>query len=232
MMRRIVLTWLLALAAAPLQAAPSQVQAQYDIYKSGIKVAEMSETYTRSGDHYRIESVTRAYGLFKLFKPETIRARSEGNVTAQGLQPLSFDYKREIDTDKSAHADFDWQTGQLTLSDRAGKRSVALPAGTQDRLSAMYQFMFLPLRNSELKFNMTNGSKLDDYYYLVVPNQHTSVSAGSFQTLYLSSPPRASGGRTEIWLAGKLGNLACKMIITEGDGSKLTQDLTSIKIEP
>lgn len=236
MVRRITLTacWLLAFIATPLQAAPpSQVQAQYDIFKSGIKVADMSETYTRSDDHYRIESVTKAHGLFALFKPETITVISEGIVTAQGLQPLSFDYKRKLDTDKNAHADFDWQAAKLTLADQAGKRSVALPAGTQDRLSAMYQFMFLQLGNrSELKFDMTNGSKLDDYSYLVVPNQHTTVPAGSFQTLYLASPKRASGGRTEIWLAGKIGNLACKMVITEGDGSKLTQNLTSIKLEP
>lgn len=230
MMRRLLRTacWLLAWVALPLQAATlAQLHVQYDVYKSGVKVAVMDETYTRDGDRYRIESTTKAYGLFALFKPETIHAVSAGMVTAQGLQPLSFDYQRKLDSDKNAHADFDWAAAQLVLTDHAGKRQLALPAGTQDRLSAMYQFMFLPLHAAqELRFSMTNGSKLDDYSYLVVPGQFVQVPFGAFQTVYLASPPRANGGRTEIWLAGKLGNLPCKMVITEGNGDKLTQTLT------
>lgn len=235
-MRRLlrIVVWLLAFISTPLYAAPpSQVQAQYDILKSGLKVAVMTETFTRGKGHYRIESVTRASGLFALFKPETIRVVSEGNVTAQGLQPVSFDYQRKLDTDKSAHADFDWQAGKLLLADHAGKRSVALPAGTQDRLSAMYQFMFWPLQKTQqLKFDMTNGSKLDDYSYRVTHGQETHVPLGKFRTLYLASPPRANGGQTEIWLARKRGNIPCKMVITEGDGSKLTQNLTSLNLVP
>ena len=222
------------LFAIPAHAAPpSRLDAHYDVFKGGIKVAVMHETFTRSKDRYRIESVTKAYGLFALFKPETIRATSEGLITAQGLQPQTFDYRRKLDTDKNTHADFDWPAGKITLADHAGKRILPLPAGTQDRLSAMYQFMFLRLDNgSALKFDMTNGSKVDDYQYRIASGGRIKVPYGSFDTLYVASPARANGGRTEIWLAGKFSNLPCKMIITEGDGSKLTQSLTQLDFVP
>jgi hypothetical protein len=224
------LSLLLAMTA---HAAPSRLQARYNIFKSGLKVAVMHETFTRSQGRYRIESVTKAYGLFALLKPEAIYVTSEGAVTAQGLQPETFDYKRKLDTSKNAHADFDWEAGKITLTDRNGTRSAPLHAGTQDRLSAMYQFMFLKLDHAAgLQFDMTNGSKVDDYHYLITPGRRLTFQFGSFQTLYLASPPRPSGGRTEIWLAGKLDNLPCKMVITEGNGDKLTQTLTDLNLVP
>ena len=224
---------LLLLLSLPAQAAPSRLEAQYDIFKSGLKIATMHETFTRDKGQYRIESITKPFGLFALLKHETIRVISAGTVTAQGLRPQTFDYTREHDTDRNAHADFDWQAGKVTLTDRAGTRSLPLHKDTQDRLSTMYQFMFLKLDHSvELKFDMTNGSKVDDYRYLITPGRHVTVPLGSFRTLYLASPARASGGRTEIWLAGKLDNLPCKMVITEGNGDKLTQTLTQLKLVP
>lgn len=224
---------LLLLLTLPAQAAPSRLEAQYDIFKSGLKVAVMHETFTRKQDQYRIESITKPYGLFALLKHETIHVVSTGTVTAQGLRPQVFDYKREHDTDKNTHADFDWQAGKITLTDHVGTRTAPLHAGTQDRLSAMYQFMFLKLAHSaKLKFDMTNGSKVDDYYYVVTPGRHATVPFGTFQTLYLASPPRSNGGRTEIWLAEKLDNLPCKMVITEGNGDKLTQTLIQLNLVP
>jgi len=225
--------FLLLLLALPAHAAPSRLEAHYDIFKSGLKVAVMHETFTRNQNRYRIESITKPYGLFALFKHETIRAVSTGTVTALGLRPQTFDYRREHDTGRNAHAEFDWSAGQVTLTDHAGTHTVPLHAGTQDRLSAMYQFMFLKLDHATgLKFDMTNGSKVDDYHYVVTPGRHATVPLGSFQTLYLASPPRPNGGRTEIWLANKLDNLPCKMVITEGDGDKLTQTLTALNRVP
>ena len=218
----------------PSQAEPpSRVDAHYDIYKDGLKVAVMHETFSRSQGRYRIESVTTATGIFALFKPEVIRVTSKGRITAQGLQPQTFDYRRKLDTQRNAHADFDWQAKSITLTDHNGKRRQPLPAGTQDRLSAMYQFLFLRLvRGSALDFDMTNGSKVDDYHYHIAHGGQIKVPYGSFDTLYLASPKRANGGRTEIWLAGKFDDLPCKMIITDGDGSRLTQSLTQLNYVP
>jgi hypothetical protein len=68
----------------------TNVDAHYDVLKGNIKVATMTETYTRTQDGYHIESVTKAFGLLAMFKPEVIRVTSEGTLTAKGLRPVTY----------------------------------------------------------------------------------------------------------------------------------------------
>jgi len=213
--------------------APTRLQVSYDVLKGNIRAATITETYTRTQDRYHIESVSKAVGLLAMIKPETIRVTSEGTLTAKGLRPLTFTNERKLDTERNTRADFDWTANRITLTDRAGKRTLPLPAGTQDRLSAMYQFMFAPLQNAAtLDFHMTNGSKVDIYNYRITPDQSVTVPLGTFKALYAASPPKAGESRTEIWLATEHANIPYKMVITDPDGDKLTQILTQFDFVP
>jgi len=211
---------------------PSRLEVSYDIIKDGIRGATITETYTRTQDKYHIESVSKAIGIVALIKPETIHVVSDGMVTAKGLRPLTFTSQRKLDTDRNAGADFDWLANSITLNDRSGKRTFPLTAGTQDRLSAMYQFLFLPLKEPSLDFYMTNGNKLDIYNYLITPGQNVTVPLGTFKALYVTSPQKAGESRTEIWLATEHDNFPCKIVITDPDGDKFTQVLTRFELTP
>jgi len=225
-------TQLASSVSTSIAASPSRIQASYELLKAGVTGAIINETYTRTKDRYRIESVTRAVGLLALFKPETITVISEGVVTAKGLRPHMFTTKRELDSERNSSAELDWNAGRVTLNDRNGKRAAPLPAGTQDRLSAMYQFMFLPLKNTALDFYMTNGSKVDIYNYEVTPGQSVKVPLGTFPALYVASTPKEGESRTEIWVASEHINFPYKMTITDPDGGKLTQVLTRFELTP
>ncbi|MBI4937351.1 MAG: DUF3108 domain-containing protein [Nitrosomonadales bacterium] len=219
--------------AQAITAAPVRIQASYDVLKGGIKGVTIAETYTHTQDRYHIESVSKAVGLLAAFKPEIIHVTSEGALTAKGLRPHAYSQERKLDSDRNSRADFDWAANRITLNDRAGERTQPLPAGTQDRLSAMYQFMFAPLKKaSALDFYMTNGSKVDIYNYLITPGQSVTVPFGTFKSLYVASPPKPGESRTEIWLAEELGHFPCKMVITDPDGDQLVQVLTQFIVEP
>ena len=229
------IVWLLLCCAMQqAQAAPpSRIQASYDVLKGNIKAIAITETYTRTQEHYQIESVSKAVGLLAVFKPETIRTTSEGTVASKGLRPLTYIQERKLDIERNTRADFDWTSNRITLTDHTGNRTQKLPAGTQDRLSAMYQFMFAPLQNATaLDFNMTNGSKVDIYNYLITPDQSVTVPLGTFKALYIASPQKTGESRTEIWLAVDHANFPYKMVITDPDGDKLTQVLTQFDLEP
>ena len=43
-------------------AAPTQVEAEYGVYSSGVLIGRVKETYTLKGGSYSIQSVTRAEG--------------------------------------------------------------------------------------------------------------------------------------------------------------------------
>lgn len=227
------LAWLMLCAAVPAIAeTPGSVQATYDVYKSGLRV-EIRETYTRDKDRYTLSSVWTPVGLLAILKPEKILIDSSGLVGKQGLQPLLLDHRRELDESKNSRAEFDWGNKRLTLIHQAQRTVVALPAGTQDRLSAMYQFMFLSLQNADmLDFPMTNGSKLDNYHYAITHGQTIKVPAGEFKAIYLDSQARPGESRTEIWLATQHHNLPCKMIVTEANGDQFTQVLSKLDIRP
>lgn len=234
---RLCRIFILSLAICPLPsawaAAPSRVSANYDIYKGGLKIGQIVETFTRDKDRYALTSTTRAVGLLAVFQPGRIIITSNGLINSRGLQPLHFLDRRESDAGKERRADFDWNTRRLTLTEHGQKRVLALPDGTQDRLSAMYQFMFLSLANSDtLSFNMTNGSKLDLYNYRITPGQSVTVPFGTFRALYVASVPEVGVNRTEIWLAEDHAGFPCKMVITDPDGGKLSQELTWLNYVP
>ncbi len=233
-MHRVLAISLLLCVSAPLHAAaPSKVQASYEVQKGGITVATITETFTRTQNRYTLESVSQAVGLLALFKPETIRVTSEGTVTPHGLRPVTFVSSRKLDSNRNTRADFDWEHNRITLNERAGSRTLPLRPGTQDRLSAMYQFMFLPLQGmSELKFDMTNGAKLDTYTYHLTGGQSVTTPLGTFKAIYAASPVEPGAGRTEIWLAEDRANFPYKMVVTDSDGSKFTQVLTKLDLVP
>lgn len=231
---RILAVLLLTCISPSLFAAPParRIEASYEISTKGIKIAVITEKFTRTDSHYRIESVTKPVGLLALFKPDTLYVVSEGDITAQGLHPLNFVYKRSQETLKNTAANFDWQQSVLLLSDRYGQRVEPLTTGTQDRLSVMYQFRFVSFLHDrkEVTMDITNGSKIDRRQYLVHARQTLKVPLGELETIYLSTAPQETSWKTEIWLSVENGNFPCKVILTEDNGDQLTQVLTALSI--
>lgn len=225
------IAWFALCAAAPARAAgPATIEVSYDVYKDSLMIGVIEETYTRNGDSYTLTSTTTPRGLLALFKPEKVFVKSSGKVGRQGLQPLRFSHRREQDTSKDTDAEFDWDNARLTQIHQSQRDVVDLPEGTQDRLSAMYQFMFLPKSAKATDFPMTNGMKLNNYHYAVSRGPKVETPAGTFTTLYLDDQPKAGDRRTEIWLATQHHNLPCKMVITESNGDRLTQVLSKLQI--
>ena len=229
----LMLAWLaLCAPLTALAAPPAHIRAVYDLYKDSIRIGKIEESYARDGDRYTLTSTTTPIGLLALFKPEKVFVRSSGVIGKNGLQPQSFSHRRENDAAKDSDAEFDWQDGKVALIHQAQRETLALPQGTQDRLSAMYQFMFLPLKDGALDFTMTNGHKLDSYHYAVARGPNLDTPAGKFGTLYLDSQPKPGERRTEIWLARQRHYLPCKMVITEANGGRLIQVLSEISVKP
>jgi len=228
----IIVTWL-ALCVPALAAPPASVHASYEVFSNGLKIGQVDEVYRRDQDHYTLTSTTTPLGLLAVFKPQKVFTSSDGVITGQGLRPLHYEYRREGDADKSVSAELDWTMLQLTLTTATQRTQLPLPDGTQDRLSAMYQFMFLTLKNTAtLDFAMTNGSKLDNYHYAIGDTQQLDTPAGQFNCRYLDSQAKPGEHRTELWLASQHHNLTCKMIVTDPKGEQFTQVLSGLKIVP
>lgn len=224
---------LVSIIGSAFAETPNSIQLTYDVYKGGMNIGVIEETYTRDNNRYTLSSTMRAIGLLAIFKPGKILISSRGLIDLHGLKPLHFSDQREGEEKRNRQAEFDWDTRQLTLFHQNQRTVVALPEGTQDRLSAMYQFMFLSLQSAtSLDFQMTNGSKLDIYHYSISHKQKLRTTAGEFDTLYLDNQAKKGESKTEIWLATEHHYLPCKMTITDADGGQFTQVLSKLSIVP
>lgn len=232
-MRKLMALLLLGCSPALWAEMPSRIEASYDILSRGVKFASVKETFVRTDDHYRIESVTKPVAMLALFQPETIVVVSEGEIVDSGLLPRKFSHKRMRDSSKNNAAEFNWDSKELTVNDHSGIRQLPLAQGTQDRLSVMYQFVAAPPRpRQELAFSMTNGSKQESYRYQLQTGQTVDVPFGQLQSYYLSTPPQRTPWKSEIWLAVDHSFMPCKIVVTEDTGEKLVQVLSGLNIVP
>lgn len=226
---------LLCITSQPLLAEPaSKIQAGYDVIGFGMTLANISETYTRTGDSYRIESTTKAVGMLARLKPETIHVTSHGKITPQGLLPLGYVLTRETDTNKNASAKFNWGKSILTHTDYKGVNDLPLPKGAQDRLSVLYHLpLLVNSENAEFKFSITDGNNLEAYNFNLSPKEgEVTVPLGTYKTRYVKSTPVGEEVTYEIWMATEHNYFPCKVIVTDSKGGKLTQVLTQLTVTP
>jgi hypothetical protein len=232
-LNRILLCALLVALPAGAHAAPRSVSVSYNVTLNGARIAILNERFEATADTYHITSDTNAVGAFALLQKRSLNLVSDGRLIKSGLQPHRFEGKRGGDDSRQVAADFDWAGTQLTLTFDGKTETVALPAGTQDRLSIMYQFMFLRYGQiSQLDVAMTNGRKLDHYQYTITPGVGLDTPLGRMTTLHLVKQHKPGDTVTEIWLAPQHSFLPVKMLVVEHNGARYEQIVTKLDFKP
>ena len=225
------LAFLLAFASVAVAAPPISVKAAYDVFKDGLHVATANETFERGDGKYQVVSEQTPAGLLALFVRTRARVSSSGTVTVNGLRPDQFDYGRLDDASKNVSARFDWDARLLRMTFDGRTETAALAAGAQDRLSVMYQFMFVPVeRLRDLAFPMTsNGKKIENYRYQLAGEETLDTPLGKLKTLHLVKQREGNDNGVEIWLSTDHNFFPVKLLISENDGSKFEQLITRLE---
>jgi Protein of unknown function (DUF3108) len=226
----------LAATAAPgayaASAAPQRVTISYDVSRNGFPVAEMTEVFESSSGRYQIVSESRAIGLLALFERHPLRFVSAGRLSADGLQPLEFEGKRYENDRKGVRGAFDWKTGRLTIRYGERTQTLPLPAGAQDRLSFLYQFMFMaPFKEVQLALDMTNGRNLSHYLYTLQSGVEIDTPLGRLSTLHIVRLHSPNENGVEIWLSPQHRYLPVRMTIIEEDGTRYEQIATRLDVK-
>ncbi len=214
-----------------IAAGPQTIQAQYDVSLDGLPIAVMQENFELRDNSYRIVSETRAIGILALVQRRPGILSSWGSAQPGGLRPLIFDGMRAGKDTRPVHAEFNWNTRELKLTHDGRHETLALPDGTQDRLSVMYQFLFWPpekLKN--LEFPMTNGRKVDHYRYAIGPDTAINTPLGLLAVVHLIKHRDPGDTATEIWLARNYRMMPVKMRIIEDDGKRYEQVIARLEI--
>lgn len=177
-------------------------------------------------DHYQLRWEVEATGVLAMFYPNWVQT-SEGKVSEQGLQPNQYLYRLGDKKDKTYSAMFNWSDHLVKLSSSKGEKTAELTKNTQDLLSFMYQFMYVPPL-SEMLINITNGKKVAEYDYDFVGEETLELKFVNVKTYHIKHSKVDSDDKTELWLAKDYHFVPVKIRKTEKDGTVIEQVATSL----
>lgn len=218
-------------AATAHAAGPAQMEVVYDLYRNGLKLGQVTDSFTRNGSHYLLTSETRASGPLKALWPGTIRLESSGVVTPEGLRPTQFRHARSDAPDKLATARLDWNGHSITYSYKGESWQVnGLQNGAQDRLSQLYQFMFTPGLPADYSLQVVSGRDLNDYLYARSDGGIIHTPLGDLPSHKYQRVTRQPDEKDiTVWIAPGRNNLPVQIRVSE-DGVTLEQRLVSASI--
>ena len=227
-----VLMMLASVGAATAAAAiekPVEIKAQYRIYKSGIHIGTVDETFVRDRDTYRVVSDTQTAGPLRIFLRDRLTVSAEGRIGEHGLEPARYDFKRHNDQSRNIQATFDWPHQQIVSTHNRQTESFALPTGTLDRLSAMYQFVFQPPQGEEVQAWMSQGKKAERYRYVKQGEPTLDVDSQRFATVHFVRDAGPGESKAQLWLAKDRHYLPVRMLFEDSHGLSLEQRLVSLQ---
>lgn len=230
---RVILPLLLAVAATGAPAAPglASVVAHYKIYKSGFTIGTVEERFTRSGDAYKIVSETQTAGALKWLLRDQVTLSSTGKIGPRGLEPATYDLKRQGDATKNVSAVFDRVKNKIMSRHHDRTEIFDLPAGTLDRISAMYQFAFDVPPPADVTFWMSQGKEAEQYRYRKEDEESIKIGDTTFQTVHYVRVSEPGRPKAELWLAKNQNYLPVRMIFEDSHGLALEQMLVDIQVQ-
>lgn len=198
---------------------PSYVETEFEVKRTGLGSGKARYRFDLVGENrYRLQSEIQAVGIASLAFSGKRLETSNGSVTEFGLQPDSYRYEISSKPEKFQGAEFDWAQHKLTLTTAKSSETLDLPDGTQDFLSFMYQFMFVPPLD-RMQHTLTNGKTLHTIDYLFVSEDEVATKFGNLNTMHIAKSSGDADEKTELWLAVDYRFIPVKILKLAKDGS-------------
>lgn len=216
-----------ALAAQPSVAAaadgfPRRGRISYSLLYGEERgfIGRVVQTWEAENESYVLASDAETGGLLELIRPQRLRYLSRGKITAQGLRPEAFLMSRtRRGQNETAEARFDWSGGNLTYGHTRSRKSAALPAGAQDFLSFVYQFVLAPPAPGRYRVPITTGTRFQVYDIEVSAEQSIETPIGTVRALPVKQLARAGEESVEIWLAAEYRYLPVRIRYYDREGN-------------
>jgi len=186
------------------------------------------QSWEAGTDTYLLASEAETGGLVELFRPQRMRYVSQGRITPQGLRPESFVTSRtRRGRSETVQARFDWDAGNLSYGSAHESKSAALPAGAQDLLSFIFQFVLLPPTPGLHRVPITTGTRFEVYDIAVSGEERIETPLGTLRTLSVKQMPRAGEDSIEISLAAEYRYLPVRIRHYDREGNYSGEQLAN-----
>ncbi len=215
---------------APPRSLPKKGRITYTLFlgRERFSVGTTVQSWEIDAGDYILGSVSETTGIADLFASQHLNSLSKGKITAGGLRPETFLMSRkrrgEIEASK---ANFEWDSGQISLGRVPVRHTDKLPAGSQDILSFMYQLALAPPPPGRLRLPITNGANLDSYELEVLPEENIETALGTLKSLPIRQVRRPGEESIEIWLATEYRHLPVKIRFINREGEQSGEQLVN-----
>lgn len=219
----------LLMIAGPVAAAqpPHKVQIDFAVTSGSMQLGKGRDFLEHDGKKYSVISEIRTVGVAALFYKLNIRRESRGLLTASGLRPLRFEEHNSRKPRRAA--DFDWDAGQVKLTDGDKIETVPLAANTFDPTSLPYAFAFAQLNQESMNVFVADGRRLADYEYRIIGKETLKTPLGELETLHFQKVREADDKRgLEFWLSVDRHFLPVKIRIVDKNGTVVDSTVTSV----
>ncbi|MBL8520378.1 MAG: DUF3108 domain-containing protein [Betaproteobacteria bacterium] len=192
---------------------PRAVSITFDA-RSSITDGVASYTWRREGRNYETQSTLQATGFFVSLFAGVMHQVSKGTVSAAGVSPESF-YFRRGDTPPDT-AVFHRAGSELRLARAGGPvRVQPLPASIQDTQSFVFHLAYLLAQDrpagQPIELMVTNARKVYRYRFQVIGFAPQETPWGTVETVHLKSDASDPSDAYEVWLAPSQHNLPVRL---------------------
>ncbi len=183
-------------------------------------VARTVQTWETSAGAYTLDSKSAPFGLARLFPIGPHDYHSSGQVTERGLQPQRFTSKEvRRGVTHEAAARFDWDKNLLQFGRNTEQKNAALPAGSQDVISFMFQLSLAPPPSGRLQMPITNGRNFETYELDVLEEETLDTPMGPLRVLPVQRAPQPGSDGITVYLAVEYRYLPVRIVHANRDGT-------------
>ena len=206
------------------------MEASYAWSWHGMTVAVSTLKLEQQADTWIYTSKSSPRGIGKLFSERPVQ-KSILRVTAQGVQPLSYDADDGTSsTKRDAHVQFDWDHGRVTGVYEDTKLDMPLQPGIQDDLSVQIALMVELMRGHEPEqFQLIDQNTVREYHYAREAEEPISTPLGTINTIVYRSQKTGSPRVTRFWCAPSIGYIPMRAEQKKGDDVQWTMLIQSAK---
>jgi hypothetical protein len=195
-------------------------------------VGRLTYSWSATDRSYELRLEGRSSGFAGLFVDARSVQVSRGRITDRGLEPDSFEHTltREGREPRVDVVHFEWAAKQARFPNSKDPETAPLPPGTQDPLSLMLQFAFVPVAEGRTEVAVATGRRIEHHLYELVGESFVESPAGDFRTQHLRRVQQKEGDAgAELWLSVHRPYLPVRLRFTDGKGRRSDALLDTIR---
>jgi len=164
------------------------------------------------------------------------KLQSEGNLSANGIQPKRMSETRRGRSETATH--FDYDANQLSFS--SSNKNTELSKGAQDRATIFMQLAGLGIASPEqfqpgrqISVQVAEDRDANQFIFVVIGQEEIDTALGKIMTWHVKRPPRTGlyNSTLELWFAPAYQWYPVQIRNTETNGAVTTQTVSKIQLQ-